>query len=113
MLISFVSITCISLIYLQVHVGKYSGLVETTAAAGMIIGVFIFARLSDMYGRKWITIIGEQSRSWFRNAAQYSPHILGVGLASVFCVLFGFGRTFSQLLLLRFAMGFANSAQSA
>ena len=78
----------------EVHVGNYSGLVEAAAAIGMCSGVFIFATLSDKYGRKWVTLVG-------------------VGMASILCSLFGFARTFSQLLFLRFAMGVVNSAQAA
>ena len=64
------------------------------SSAGMISGVFIFARLSDMYGRKWITLAG-------------------VFVASILCATFGFARTLYGLLFIRFIMGFANSCQSA
>ena len=42
----------------EVQVGKYSGLIEAAAACGVCIGVFVFARISDQYGRKWVTILG-------------------------------------------------------
>lgn len=60
----------------------------------MMLGLFLFAAMSDKYGRKWVTLIG-------------------VGTSSLFCIAFGFTRNYNQLLLLRFAIGFANSAQGA
>lgn len=58
------------------------------------MGVYLWGKLSDTYGRKWITLGG-------------------VASASIACALFGFGRTFDQLLCLRLTMGFLNSAQAA
>lgn len=58
----------------------------------MCIGVFICSHLSDKYGRK--------------------PVILtGVGLSCILCAAFGFARQYWLLVVVRFAMGFAISAQ--
>lgn len=78
----------------QVHVGHYSGFVETANAIGMVLGVCICARLSDIYGRKWVTLVG-------------------VFFGALFTALFGFGTAYWQLVAMRFLTGFSNGAQAA
>lgn len=76
------------------HVGHFSGKVESAAAVGMCVGVFLWAHLSDKYGRKPVMLIG-------------------VWMSCLLCAAFGFARKFWLLLLIRFGMGFGAGAQSA
>ena len=79
---------------MQIHVGHYSGLAESMAAVGMCAGVFICSNLSDKYGRKPVALIG-------------------VGTSSLLCAAFGFARRYWLLVVIRFGMGFAVSAQAS
>lgn len=85
---------CSILLGSQAHVGHYSGTVETAAAIGHCIGVFFWSWLSDKYGRKKVALVG-------------------ISFSCLACASFGFGRSFVVLVMLRFLMGLANSAQSA
>lgn len=63
-------------------------------AVGAMLGTAICARLSDIYGRKWLTLVG-------------------VAANAIFAGLFGFSATYWQLLITRFLSGLAGGAQGA
>lgn len=79
-------------ICLQMHVGQFSGKVESAAAVGMCVGILLWSALSDKYGRKPIILIG-------------------VTMSCMLSAAFGFARRFWLLLLIRFGMGFGAGAQ--
>lgn len=78
----------------QVNVGHYAGMIEMATAVGQGLGVPVFARLSDKYGRRPVTLIG-------------------VFVACLTSCMFGFARSFPLLLVLRAMVGIANAASAA
>ena len=78
----------------EINVGKYSGPVEMASSLGTLVGIFVWARLSDVYGRKPVVMIG-------------------VGVSAVCCGLIGFARKYWLLVLLRHAQGFFSAAAAA
>lgn len=74
--------------------GFYSGAIETSASIGVALGVFVWAALSDRYGRRRCIITGTT-------------------LACLLSAGFGFARSFRSLIAMRFLLGLALAAQGA